>query len=85
MSLISLKENSRIDWSKGQDLNSIESITLGCMLRIADALEAMSKNYLELIGDVKYYKQESEDYRESYKKERRRVAALRGILKRKKG
>lgn len=53
------KSESRLNW--GKELHnggtiSNEEITLGAILRIADATEAMAKDRVALERDLKYYK-----------------------------
>jgi hypothetical protein len=53
----SYREESKKDWGTGnQDALSLEQIQLGALLRIADATEAMAKNYIRMQDDLEYYK-----------------------------
>lgn len=79
------KEGSRADW--GVDLEdgrtlTAEQIQMGAVLRIADATEAMAKNYVRI-------QEERDRFERYYKDEQRRRAsaersnaALRGHIKR---
>jgi hypothetical protein len=59
-----------------------ENIQRGAILRIADALEAMSGNYQSLLGDVKYLRTRVEDEGHENRHLRARVSALRGVITR---
>lgn len=56
---ISHKDNSRINWGKtinGSENRDRNDIELGCMLRIADATEAMAKDHITLMHDRDMYR-----------------------------
>lgn len=55
----SLKKESRMDWGREIPANQVlsdDDIKLGVILRIADATEAMAKNYTELQRQLDNYK-----------------------------
>lgn len=81
----SYREGSRINWGRdmmpGQSL-TLDQINTGCMLRIADATEAMAKNHLKLQDDYDYMRSERDRYRSLYNQQQRQIAALRGHITR---
>lgn len=55
----SYREESRANWGRNVEAGaqiSNEDVRSGCLLRIADATEAMAKNHLQLINSLDYYK-----------------------------
>ena len=84
MSKLSIKNHSRLDFTlkENDDANTPENITLGCMLRIADATEAMAKNFLQLQSDVKYYKENRDFWKEKALELTRSNASLKGHITR---
>jgi len=89
----SYQESSRTNWGNevegtadGSYWHPVEKLMLGCMQRIATAVESMAKNHDELVRDRDFWKERA-DYR-SDKIDGLRLsnAALRGyITKLKKG
>lgn len=82
MATKSLREQSRIDW--GHDIDkaiTLEQINTGALLRIADAVEKMAQSYDNLIRDRDWQKRQRERAESDLATERRRTAALRGVLK----
>jgi hypothetical protein len=84
----SYKEDSRnIDWAKLEKHGALtgEEISLGCQLRIADALELMTKDKAEMEREnlkLRGYKAQAETQDTELSVERHRCAALRGIVTR---
>jgi len=61
MAKISFKEASKINW-QAVDANENgypghERVQLGCLMRIADATEAMAKNYNSLLQEIEWKEQ----------------------------
>ncbi len=57
----SYRDESKKDWVKVQTDNatlSNEELQFGAILRIADATEAMAKNYVQMQSSLDYYKKE---------------------------
>lgn len=83
------RENSRDIWGRvveGANNPSIQDIKLGCLLRIADGVEAMSKNYIALANDRDNYKKWYEQQCKELAAGQRSISALRGrITKLKRG
>lgn len=81
------KDESRVNWhradSRARGSDSI--ITIGCLQRIAEAVEKMASSYDLLRGDRDYQKQRKEVLEAECKRMARANAALRGHLKREKG
>lgn len=86
----SYKEASKVNWNatdvkEGEYLGH-ERTKLGCLMRIADAVEGMSGSYAAIISDRDMYKERSERYFERTQRIERSNAALRGVItKMKKG
>lgn len=82
MSERSLKEQSRKDWvlSHSQDKADNEQIQIGCLLRIADASEAMAKNHNELISQRDMYQRWHQDAFARLQRSERRLAATKGVV-----
>jgi hypothetical protein len=80
---LSYREESRRDWGiDSANAMNLDRIKAGAILRIADATEAMAKNYLAL-------QEERDRYKRWYEERQRRVlhlersnAALRGVITR---
>ena len=80
----SMKDQSRLDWedSTGKEYIGDERIKLGCLMRIADATEKMAVNHISLMAERDVYLRW---YNESCGRERkanRRIAGLKGCIKR---
>ena len=59
MSFKDFREESRTRWGSSQtDKISTEQITLGCILRIADAVETIAVDRVNLEKDLAYYKEQ---------------------------
>ena len=77
------KSESRKDW--GQDTNgslTIEQINCGAILRIADAVELMAKNYLQLQHDAAFYKRKYQEQQKEIESLTRSKNAYSGHVKR---
>jgi len=75
------KEESRKNWCADQDDALSEGqIKLGCILRIADATELMSKNHQELIRERDNYKKWYEEERDKKNHLMRRIISLKGVI-----
>lgn len=77
------REQSKLLWGIETEKNITESqITLGCILRIADALDEIKKPYVDMIIKLKNGENEIEWYRAELKKYRHREARLKGHITR---
>lgn len=77
------RDESRINWGTNKEGNlNLEQIQVGCLLRIADASEAMAKEYNRLLVSEKYQTKKAFRLQAELATERRRTAALRGHIKR---
>lgn len=77
------KAESKKDWYSTKDGGmSNEDLMLGCIMRIADAVEKMSVNYVSLQNDVTNYKRWYNQEIDSNKRMARQIAAYRGHIKR---
>lgn len=75
--MTTMRESSKKEWTS---VENIEHINTGSLQRIADAVEKMATNHLELM-------RQRDTYQISYKNEQRRreaaertIAALRGVI-----
>jgi len=79
----SYAKESRSNWgTSSSDALSIEQITLGATLRIADATEAMAKSHTALIEEKERYKRWHEEKSAAYDRLERSYRAVRGHLTR---
>lgn len=79
------RQNSRIAWGSnvdGEHNTDRDDIILGCHLRAADALELMAKNHAQLVAQRDMYERWYKEEKAKLQKERRRTAALRGVIAR---
>lgn len=79
------RENSRTGWGKnvnGEWNPDLNDIKLGCLLRIADATEAMAKNHVQLQRGLDFYKAAYERANNTNAWLARSNAAMRGYIKR---
>lgn len=77
------KQESRGDWYLETDTSlPQDKIQLGAILRIADAAEAMAKNYNELIKERDNYKQWYEQAHQRNQALHRRIYALKAWITR---
>ena len=77
----SFKKGSRLDWGTKEKLGNDE-IQLGAILRIADATEAMSENYVKLQNDLAYCKGRMNYFKNKYEQEKRTNTTLKGWITR---
>lgn len=75
------KTLSRRLWKAPGDI-TVEQISAGALLRIADALEIISKNYSQLLNDKEFYKSRYENERMVAARQQRRISALKGVITR---
>lgn len=85
MAHVSHRENSRIDWGRnvdgGKNPNS-DDIRMGCLLRIADATEAMSKNHVALQRERDVLAKTCDRLQAEVDRLTRQRTALRGVVSR---
>ncbi len=74
MSIKDYRAESRLSWGSNQEGPiDREQITLGCILRIADAVETVAKDRIKMESDLKYYK-------DAYRREQETIKALRNQI-----
>lgn len=81
----SYREESRRDYGCSVEPNAaitLDEVKIGAILRIADAAEKMAQRYSELLSSKEYWEGRARTVEIALNTERRRVAALRGYLKR---
>lgn len=81
------RENSRVQWGRtcnGENNPDREDIRTGCLLRIADATEAMAKEHNRLLRDNEYLSRRHRELLAENQRMARRIASLRGVITRSK-
>ena len=81
----SYREESKTNWGITVDESTKpdrDQLHLGCMLRIADATEAMAKNHVQLQNELKWANERNLRLVERNEKLQRQVNAYKGIVKR---
>lgn len=77
----SYREGSRANWGKslneGENLNP-EDIHLGAVLRIADAVEIMTKDRVQLEKDLRWYKERNHEKTKEIDRLKKSVSAYKG-------
>lgn len=83
MGFESYKQFSRTNWGMAEGNNpTLEQINTGAIQRIADACEKMCQDRESLERQVKYAREDRQRFADLLNTERRRTAALRGVIKR---
>lgn len=85
MPFIDHRKNSKIGWGReveGESNPNREDIQLGCLLRIADATEAMAKRHTDLMPSRDYYERVARERLAQIEALLRQRAALRGAITR---
>lgn len=80
----SYREESRTNWGATvpeATKPDRDQLQLGCMLRIADAAEAMAKNFVQLQNELKWANERNQRNKSSIEKLQRQVNAYKGIVK----
>lgn len=75
-----LREESRVQYITRADLATSDELKLGAILRIADATEAMAKNYVGLQNDRDWYRNAYENQCARTDELQRRINALKGVI-----
>lgn len=75
-----MREKSRRKWSSAEA--SFEALNCGSLLRIADAMEVMAKDRVQMEASLKFYMESCERYQATVARLRKSNAALRGCLRR---
>lgn len=74
-------ESSRKNWVTADGSKPDNNqLVVGCLQRIADAVETMSKNYQNLISDRDFYKKRYEETGHEIRRVSRANAALKGHI-----
>jgi hypothetical protein len=77
----SYREETRKNW--GTELDgplTIEQVSLGCQLRIADAVEKMASNYTALQDERDRYKRYYQEELETGRRRANQIAGLKGAI-----
>lgn len=82
MNMKSLKEISRIAYEASDDRPPHETIQTGALQRIADAIEAMASNYIQLQKGKELYERWYKNESEENRRLARRISALQGVITR---
>lgn len=70
------------NWGTNDDNLNRDQINTGSFLRIADAMEFMAKDRLQMERDLDWYKKKYAEHNETIKRLERSNAALKGHIKR---
>jgi DNA-binding winged helix-turn-helix (wHTH) protein len=76
-----MRDASKKDW---ESAGTIEHLTLGCLQRIADAVERMSVSYSSVVADRNLYERWWKEEKVRNARLHHRIAGLRGALTQKK-
>lgn len=76
----SYKDASRSDWGREGGTSNLEELKFGLLQRIAESLEAMSKNYVSLLRDVEGLRESRDRAFERENRLERTISGLRGAL-----
>lgn len=77
------KELSRTNWGKDYsegERPDRDDLKFGCILRIADSMEAMAKNHVKLQEDYNYMKERRDYLKERNLELERKNRALKGVI-----
>lgn len=77
-----LREQSRHIWTSTGEKLTIEEVSLGVQLRIADSLERMEKPYLKMIDENAYLRKRVQALNEELTRSANTNRALRGHITR---
>ena len=81
MAFKNYREESRKQWGQDQETSlNIEQITIGALLRIADATEAMAKNHVKLQEDYDRMKQSRDYNREKVQQLENSLRTMKGVV-----
>lgn len=76
---MNMRECSKKEWESS---DTLEHLKLGCLQRIADAVETMSRSYSALIQDRDLYERWWKEEKSRNEKLKNRNAGLRGAISR---
>ena len=83
MPMLDYKTESRKSYGTSEPGNlTITQLQLGAILRIADAVEAMSKNFLQMQNDLIYYKNKYNEKGIQVEKQYKVISTLKGHITR---
>lgn len=88
MTFKNYREQSRdIQWGIHNDSEtlSLEQINCGSLLRIADSMEVVAKEYNAILADMKFYQKRYHELLDKVERLKRSNAALRGVITKMKG
>lgn len=78
----SYRDGSRTNWGTNNDVLTIEQINCGALLRIADASEAMAREYNRLISENQHLKSRVLSRNAEIERLLKQRSALRGVVTR---
>lgn len=81
----SYRDESRVDYGRHKDANdgmTEDELKVGALLRIADATELMARDRVQMEAALDYNRRRKEELSAQLATERRRTAALRGVIAR---
>jgi hypothetical protein len=80
----SYRAESKKEFSRSNGVYDLEEVKLGCLQRIADATEVMSRNHSALVSERDMYERWYREQKTIAATLRRRVAALQGVMRKQK-
>lgn len=78
--MVEFIEGSRTKWKSSRDALTGDEVKIGCLQRIADACESMARNHDQLVRERDWARTERDDYKRWLAQEKKRSAALRGMI-----
>lgn len=88
MTFKNYRDQSRnVQWGTNSDSDSLsfEGINCGSLLRIADSMEVVAKEYNAILADMKFYQKRYHELLDKVERLKRSNAALRGVITKMKG
>lgn len=79
----SYKELSITNWGRNlsEDENpNRDDLKLGCLLRMADSMEAMAKNHVKLQDDYNYMKERRDYWQSEAESLQRKIRSMKGVI-----
>lgn len=80
MSFKSYREESKTNWGTSGEIFNNDHIQLGCILRIADAMELMVKDREKMIRELDWYKEAYGRKRDDNDRLYKRISGYKGAI-----
>jgi hypothetical protein len=82
MAFKSYRDQSRTGWGCEENVATIEQINCGSLMRIADSMEKIAQDRVNLENDLRWHKERLQELRAENTRMGRSIAAYRGIIRR---